>query len=146
MPDTINIHASCVAFGDDGVLLLGVSGCGKSDLALRLIENGAKLVSDDRTDLRVEQGGLIASAPTAIAGLLEVRHIGILRMPFLEQTRVALAVDLAPQTTMLERLPAQECATYLDINLRRLRLHPFEASTRAKIRAALLYPGLTTNA
>ncbi len=142
MPDKLNIHASCVALGDEGVLLLGLSGCGKSDLALRLIESGAKLVADDRTDLHVEQGALFASPPAALAGLLEVRHIGILRMPYLEQTRLALAVDLAPPATMLERLPAPERVTYLDINLRRLRLHPFEASAPAKIRAALLYSGV----
>ena len=81
-PRTVNIHATCVllesaaaAFGASraaGVLLLGKSGAGKSDLALQLIALGAKLVSDDRTELFVERGKLFARAPQSIAGLIEV--------------------------------------------------------------------------
>ena len=63
-----NIHASCVALGNKGVLLLGDSGAGKSDLALRLIDGGAKLVTDDRTDLSVRNGKLFARAPVILAG------------------------------------------------------------------------------
>lgn len=137
MNETLNIHATCVAIGEDGVLLRGVSGSGKSDLALRLIDGGAKLVSDDRTDLREESGALIASAPSALIGLIEVRHIGILRMSCLERARVALVLDLCAQDAKLERMPNAETAEFLGISVRRLRLHPFEASAPAKIRAEL---------
>lgn len=140
MTEKLNIHASCIALDNQGVLLTGISGCGKSDLALRLINGGAKLVSDDRTDLRAEQGTLIASAPAAIAGLIEVRQVGLLRMPCVEQVKIALVIELAAPETRLERMPHAETAEFLGITVRRLRLHPFEASTPAKIRAASQFP------
>jgi len=107
----VNIHATCIqigkagaAFGaseEAGVLLLGPSGAGKSDLALQLIARGAKLVADDRTDLFVENGKLFGRAPPPIAGLLEARGIGIVKLAYAAQTRIALAVLLEPG----ERLP-----------------------------------------
>ena len=78
---TVNIHASCVAIGGKGVLILGDSGAGKSDLALRLIDDGAKLVADDRTELYAARGTLCARAPKSIAGLIEVRGLGIIALP-----------------------------------------------------------------
>lgn len=70
------VHASCVAIGGRGVLLVGPSGSGKSDLALRLIDGGAELVADDRVALRLADGRPVADAPPALAGLLEIREIG----------------------------------------------------------------------
>lgn len=93
------IHASAVAREGSGVLLLGPSGSGKSDLALRLIDRGFVLVGDDRLVL---DGDEARPAP-ALAGLLEVRGLGIVRMPHLERARIALTVDLVPR---VERLPA----------------------------------------
>jgi hypothetical protein len=114
---TLNIHASCVvagiagaAFGtppEAGILLLGPSGAGKSDLALRLIHAGAILVSDDRTELTVEEGGLVASPPAALAGLIEVRNLGIVALPHRARAPVALVVDLAPAEPRA-RLPEPE--------------------------------------
>jgi hypothetical protein len=101
---TINIHASCVAMGRQGVLLLGKSGAGKSDLALRLIDAGAKLVADDRCDLRDVNGALVASAPANLAGLIEVRGLGIIAMPFRKRISLALAVRLGETPP---RLPEQ---------------------------------------
>lgn len=111
----VNIHASCVLLGsagkafdapeDAGVLLLGESGSGKSDLALRLIERGAQLVSDDRTYIFIEDNALFARAPASLAGLMEVRSVGIVALPFAQQARIALAVQMARST---ERLPAFE--------------------------------------
>jgi hypothetical protein len=91
---TVNIHASCVAIAKQGVLILGDSGAGKSDLALRLIDDGAKLVSDDRTELYVSRGMLHARAPKSIAGLLEVRGVGIVALPFAKNVPLALAIRL----------------------------------------------------
>ena len=99
---TINIHASCIAIGKRGVLILGDSGAGKSDLTLRLIDDGAKLVSDDRTELYVSRGMLHARAPKSIAGLLEVRGLGIVALPFAKSVALGLAVKLGSQ---VERLP-----------------------------------------
>jgi HPr kinase/phosphorylase len=78
---TVIVHASCVALGQKGVLLLGISGSGKSDLALRLIHDGWRLVADDRTVLTLEKGALKAAAPAAIRGLIEVRGLGIVHLP-----------------------------------------------------------------
>jgi serine kinase of HPr protein (carbohydrate metabolism regulator) len=96
------VHASCVAIRGAGLLILGASGRGKSDLAFRLIDRGAVLVADDRVTLKVEGELLIASAPRRIAGLLEVRGVGIVAFPHLAEAPIALALDLdlAP-----ERLP-----------------------------------------
>ena len=92
----VNIHASCVAFRGQGVLLLGPSGAGKSDLALRLIDEGAKLVADDRAILFTVQGALHARAPASIKGLLEIRGLGIVELPARTQVKIALVVRLEP--------------------------------------------------
>jgi len=147
-----NIHASCivldragVAFGapkDAGVLLLGPSGTGKSDLALRLIWAGAVLVSDDRTDLSVRAGKLVASPPASLAGLIEVRNLGIAALPHLGAARVALAVNLTPHKP-LSRLPNEAHWPPPGLTLAAadrpplLHLDPFEISTPAKIAVAV---------
>jgi HPr kinase/phosphorylase len=136
------LHASCVAIEGQGVLLTGDSGVGKSDLALRLIDRGAKLVADDQTELRVENGKLIASPPPSIGGLIEVRHIGLLRMPFCSSISIDLCVELVPDSLKLDRLPEPDRLFLLDQPVRRLRLHAHEASVTAKIRAALLYTAI----
>ena len=134
------LHASCVAVGDFAVLLAGPSGAGKSDLALRLIDDGAQLVADDQTMLRREKNELLASPPPAIAGMIEIRHIGLVKMPFVESVPVSLYVELAPLNAGIERLPEPGSVFLLDHPVRRLRLPAFAASTPAKIRAALTYP------
>lgn len=101
MSGEINIHASCVAIGGSGVLLLGPSGSGKSDLALRLIDGGAKLVADDRTLVRVKSGRLHASAPATIRGLIEIRGVGIVAMPVRASAPIALVVELGREGARL---------------------------------------------
>lgn len=106
MTNSANIHASCIrignagsAFGaspDAGVLLLGASGTGKSDLALQLIWRGAELVADDRTELFVEDGRLWARPPVLGAGLIEARGIGIVRIAHADRIRISLVVSLEP--------------------------------------------------
>jgi HPr kinase/phosphorylase len=98
----VNVHASCVALGTKGVLIFGDSGAGKSDLALRLIDGGAKLVADDRTELFVSRGRLCARAPKTIAGLIEVRGLGIVALPSAGHATIALAVKLGMPS---KRLP-----------------------------------------
>ncbi|HEY4274196.1 MAG TPA: HPr kinase/phosphatase C-terminal domain-containing protein [Rhizomicrobium sp.] len=98
----VNIHATCVAIGRNGILLLGESGSGKSDLALRLIDGGAKLVADDRTELYAARGRLCARAPASISGLIEVRGLGIIALPFRANVTIALAVTLGVSS---KRLP-----------------------------------------
>jgi serine kinase of HPr protein (carbohydrate metabolism regulator) len=97
-----NLHASTVALDGRAVLISGLSGSGKSDLALRLIDRGFTLVSDDRTILRKEGNKLIASAPETIKGKLEIRGVGIVEMDQAQDLPVALIVEL---TSEIERLP-----------------------------------------
>jgi hypothetical protein len=85
-----------------GVLLLGRSGSGKSDLALRLMALGAELVADDRSDLFLLRGRLYAKAPAAIAGLLEARGVGIVSLPFAEKASIGMVVRLGKSP---KRLP-----------------------------------------
>lgn len=138
------LHATCVALpgrdGPLGVLLRGASGAGKSDLALRLIDRGARLIADDQCEVTVEDGAagprLIARAPAAIAGLLEVRGLGLAEVPSLAQAPVALVVDLVAGDR-IERLPEAARETILGIDLPCLALDPFEAAAPAKLDLAL---------
>jgi hypothetical protein len=131
-----NVHASCVALGRKGVLLLGPSGAGKSDLALRLMDDGARLVADDRTDLYVRHGKLFARAPASIAGLIEVRGLGIIARPFAKTAPVVLAVRLGGKTA---RLPPPEF--YAPLKSAKpvplIALDAAAASAPARIRLAL---------
>ena len=94
----MQVHGSCAARGGAGVLLLGPPGAGKSDLLLRLLDRGFMLVADDQVE--IEEG--IARPAPALAGLLEVRGLGIVRLPFVAPVRLALAVALGHAA---ERMP-----------------------------------------
>lgn len=96
------LHASTIEIGGRAVLIEGVSGSGKSDLALRLIDRGATLVSDDYTLIKRLPSGLAAAAAPNIAGRIEVRGIGIVDMPYRENVPVALLVSLSAPP---ERMP-----------------------------------------
>lgn len=130
------LHVTSVALEKKAALIAGEPGAGKSDLALRLIDAGAALVSDDQTILKSEDGKLFASAPPSIAGFIEVRYIGLLRMSYIERAEVTLYIELAA-TEGLERLPEQDSVTFLGVKVRKLKLPAFEASTPAKIRAIM---------
>ncbi len=133
------IHASCIAIGEYGVLLSGPSGAGKSDLALRLIDDGAELVADDRVELRSEDGKLIAAAPENIRDLIEVRGLGIVEIPAVTDVKITLMVDLS-NAEKIDRLPEYTTTIIEGINVRTLKLRPFDISTPAKIRLALNHP------
>jgi HPr kinase/phosphorylase len=108
----MRLHASCAArsgpAGYDAVLLQGPPGAGKSDFLLRLIHAGFILVADDQV---VVEGG-IASAPTALAGLLEVRGLGIFRLPHLAAAPLRLIIRLGIQTV---RLPEPQIDSVLNL-------------------------------
>lgn len=99
----MNLHATCVAHGGKGLLILGKSGAGKSSLALAMIALGAVLVADDRTDIALMDGKLIASPPESLQGLIEARGIGLLRLPYIAATALTAAVDLDQPES--DRLP-----------------------------------------
>jgi HPr kinase/phosphorylase len=111
-----NIHASVVALGSQrGVLIKGASGSGKSLLALRLMAYGAQLVADDRVDLSVEGGQLIARAPPQIAGRIEARGVGLLQADPMPRARIILCANLDEIET--ERLPEQRKDRVLGVEL-----------------------------
>ncbi len=121
------VHGSCGAHRGAAVLLLGHPGAGKSDLLLRLIDRGFDLVADDRV---VIESGQAAPAPS-LAGLLEVRGLGLLRLPHVAPARLALIVLLDEPAA---RLPQPE---YHRIGIPLLRMDPFTASAACRIGIAL---------
>jgi len=130
------VHATALSIDGAGVLLLGPSGAGKSDLALRLIEGGALLVADDQVLLSEVDGSLRATAPPILAGLIEIRGVGIRRLPATASAILRLAVELVP-ADRVDRLPEPAEQRYGGVALPLLRLAAFEASTPAKLRVAL---------
>ncbi|MDG5487143.1 HPr kinase/phosphatase C-terminal domain-containing protein [Sphingomonas sp. BGYR3] len=128
------IHATCIAIQGRAVLIEGASGSGKSDLALRLIDRGASLVSDDYTLVQRRDGQVMASAPDRIAGRIEVRGVGIVDMPFVAGVPVAMTVQLHAQPP---RLPDENRRHLLGTTLPVLVLNPFEQSAPIKVELAV---------
>lgn len=134
------LHATSVAIGGRAVLLCGPSGVGKSDLALRLIDRGATLVSDDYTLLKWVDGRLEATAPQTITGMMEVRGIGLVDMPCIDYARVALMVDLSGD---IDRMPADpEERMIAGAAIPVVRIAPLEPSAPIKVELALKTMGL----
>ena len=139
-PSSETVHASAVAIDGRAVLIGGPSGIGKSDLALRLIDRGAVLISDDYCDVRRTEGQVRASAPATILGKIEMRGLGIVEMATAQHVPIALFVDLdrAP-----ERLPEPgETRSLAGVAVPVLRLAGLEASAPLKVEAALRLIGL----
>jgi len=135
-----NVHATTVARDGRAVMLLGSSGSGKSDLALRLLERGFGLVSDDQTLIRRDGKRLIATAPPTIKGKIEVRGIGIVEMPSIEDVPVALAVELMSD---MERMPDDSRQrTFLSISIPLVSVDAMTASAAAKVVLALEHFGM----
>jgi serine kinase of HPr protein (carbohydrate metabolism regulator) len=135
------LHASCVAIGGRAVLIEGLSGSGKSDLALRLIDRGAVLVSDDYTIVRRNAGTLTAGAPPNITGLIEVRGVGLMAMPFESDVAVALIVSIS---NIIERLPdGDNTRSIAGVSVPVCLVTPFEASAPIKVELLLKARGLS---
>lgn len=132
----IRVHGTAIALGSEGILLRGPSGAGKSDLALRLIDQGARLVADDQTELRREGSDVMMSAPATIAGQIEVRGLGIMTVPSVAAALLRLVVDLMPAAD-IERMPLPRECDLLGCTVPAIALAPFEASAPAKLRLAL---------
>jgi HPr kinase/phosphorylase len=147
-PDSTHMHGTCIAIGSAGVLILGPPGSGKSDLALRLIDQpglgtsgkpeAAQLVADDQVVLRRSGNGVLASPPAALAGKLEIRGLGIVGMRYVMDIPLHLVVRLATAAN-IERLPEPE-NQHLDILgtvLALTEIDPHLPSAAARVRAAL---------
>lgn len=128
------VHATTVAKDGRGVVIAGRSGSGKSDLALRLIDRGFVLVSDDQTMISKSGERLIATAPGTIRGKLEVRGIGILEMPNAESAAVSLWVEL---TNEIKRLPDGEKHMILGVDVPQISLDAMTASAPIKVELAM---------
>jgi serine kinase of HPr protein (carbohydrate metabolism regulator) len=140
------MHATAIAVGEDGVLLRGDSGAGKSDLALRLVlgpplaaagGRAIALVADDQVLVETRGGCLVARAPGVLSGWIEARGLGIVEIPCRAEATLALVVDLVPREDV-ERLPEdRERCTIGGIGISRVALHAFDPSAALKVILAL---------
>ena len=129
------VHATSVAIDGQAVLLAGPSGAGKSDLALRLIDRGAVLVSDDYTLIKRIDGRLIATAPVNIIGKIEVRGIGVVDLPYVAEAPVALLIDLFD---LVDRMPDTPMMRMIaGVNVPVIKLVALEPSAPIKAELAL---------
>jgi len=134
------VHASTVALDGRAVLITGPSGSGKSDLALRLLDRGFVLVSDDRTIVKRQDERLLASAPPNIAGKLEIRGIGIVDVETASDLPVALIIEL---TSDIQRLPDDSRERpILGVSLPLISIDAMTASAPSKVALALDRLGL----
>jgi len=134
------VHATAIAIGRRGVLIRGRSGRGKSDLALRLIDGGAKLIADDVVEI-VKRGTALelrppGETPRHLKGKMEVRGLGIVAMPSVARARLALVIQLV-EPERVERYPESARMAFLGIRIKLLKLSAFEASSAAKVRLAV---------
>ena len=139
MTPPVTMHATAVAIDGRAVLLVGPPGSGKSDLALRLIDRGAALIADDQVALTHDGGCLRASPPPPIAGLIEVRGVGIVPEPHVAGVPVALLVELGAPP---ERMPAAAARDLLGVAVPLVALDPHERSAPLKVERALTAFGL----
>ena len=138
---TLLHRASCVAIAGRAILIEGAPGSGKSGLALALIDRGAVLIGDDGVTLAARGAQLYASPPPNIAGLLEVRNLGLLQFPVVSDVRIALVVQLDQHAPRF--IEAAELAERAGVSLPLIRLWPSETAPACKAELALDRYGLT---
>ncbi|MFO1154447.1 MAG: HPr kinase/phosphatase C-terminal domain-containing protein [Rhodospirillales bacterium] len=126
-------RGTCIAIDGHGVLLRGESSAGKSDLALRLIDVGGELISDDYTELAAEDGRLMGTAPATLHGLIEVRGLGVVRLPARSAAPVVAVVDLLA-ADQVERMPPVRTEVILGVTVPLFQITASEASAAAKVR------------
>lgn len=138
---SLRIDGVAVSIDGQAVLLRGPSGSGRSDLALRLIDEGAKLISDEQVELHRDGERLLIGVPEAmpegLKGYIEARGLGLVQVPHVDTPQqLAWIVDMADRAE-IDRLPAAESAEYLGLKTPLLKLDPFSLSAAAKLRLAV---------
>jgi serine kinase of HPr protein (carbohydrate metabolism regulator) len=148
--EAISVHGTAVAFGEQGILIRGAPGSGKSSLALQLIDAPgfgiggdllrAQLVADDQVQISQSSGVLAVSAPENLSGLLEIRGVGLITVSCVASARLVMIADLVPQT-QIERLPEPlDLACELaGVMLPRIRIDAAFANAAARLRAAFCH-------
>ena len=125
-----------------GALIEGPSGVGKSDLALRAVESGFRLVADDRVAVFVSGGRLHGVAPPPLKGLLEIRGLGVVSQPSISVSEISLIVRCIDAPSAVERLPEPRFETIRDVSVPVFDLWPLEPAAPAKIRRMLEHLGV----
>ena len=129
------LHATSVAIEDNGVAIFGDSGTGKSDLALRLIDSGATLISDDITVFSKSENYIHLFGVENTKGLLEVREIGIITVPYIEGIRLKLIIKLTNKE--IERIPKTNQTKLLGLKFPKLEINGKNSSSVAKVKVKL---------
>lgn len=129
---TKRVHSTSVVIEDAGVMITGKSGFGKSDLALRLIDSGATLISDDITICEKIGKSIFLFPPNETKGLLEVREIGIMTVPYIENIKLTLLVELVEKE--IDRLPKQTFTKLMNTKIQKIKIKGKNSSSVAKIK------------
>ena len=129
------LHATSVAIEDNGVAIFGNSGSGKSDLALRLIDSGATLISDDITVFSKSENNIHLFGVENTKGLLEVRELGIITVPYIEAIRLKLVIKLTDKE--IERIPKKNQTNLLGLKFPKLEINGKNSSSVVKVKVKL---------
>jgi serine kinase of HPr protein (carbohydrate metabolism regulator) len=132
----MKVHGTSVSIDGDGVLFRGPSGSGKSDLALRMINYGAQLVSDDQVCLTRRNDNIFMSSPPTIRNSMEVRGIGIVNTIAQKEAPLILVLNMSPNNAA-SRMPIWQLCTFLDIKVPAVEFAPFEISAHLKVKLAI---------
>lgn len=130
------MHSTAISLNGDGILIKGPSGSGKTDLALRLIESGGKLISDDQVIIKRKAKKLFLSSPEGLNGLMQLPGIGIVKVDHVQNIPLELVVKLQPYN-VLEPFPINNQEFIEDFSIPSLNLYSFAISATAKIKIAL---------
>ena len=130
------IHSTAISLNGDGILIKGPSGSGKTDLALRLIESGGKLISDDQVIIKRKAKRLFLSSPKELNGLMQLSGIGIVKVDYVQNIPLELVVKLQPYKN-LDPFPINKEEIIKDLSIPVLSLYSFAVSATAKIKIAL---------